>query len=245
MYSFSISLSEGRRSRPAQSVAGCSRMCGGSGGGGHHVAGRVEGGPLDHRAQLAHVPGPGVALQRVRGLPREEVRGRRLALALAGEERLRQGQDVVAALAQRRHGQGHDAEAVEEVLPERARGHRLPHVHARGGHEAHVDLDRPRAPQALEAAVLHHAQELGLQVGGEVLHLVEEDGAAGGQLDLARLGLLGVGEGARLVAEQLRLQELGGDRRAVDLDEREVTPRAGVVQPVGERGPCRCRSRPG
>ncbi len=45
-------------------------------------------------------------------------------------------------------------------------------------HDAHVDLARPRAAHGLELALLQHAQELGLQVDGQLADLVEEDGAA-------------------------------------------------------------------
>ena len=90
-------------------------------------------------------------------------------------------------------------------------------------------------PSRSKRLLLHHAQELGLQGQAQVLDLVEEERAAGGQLDLARLGLAGVGEGALLVAEQLRLQQLLGDGRAVDLDEGPVAPRAAVVEPVREQ----------
>ena len=50
--------------------------------------------------------------------------------------------------------------------------------------------------------------------------LVEEEHAAVGLLDAARLGADGAGERAALVAEQLRLEQLIGQRRAVDRDER-------------------------
>jgi hypothetical protein len=67
----------------------------------------------------------------------------------------------------------------------------------------------------------------------QVLDLVEVERAGGGHLDLAGLGLARVGEGALLVAEELRLEQLARDRRTVDLDERALAPRAAVVQPVG------------
>ncbi len=51
-----------------------------------------------------------------------------------------------------------------------------------------------------------------------------------GQLELARLLAGGAGEGAALVAEQLRLQELAGQGSAVDLDERLAAPRGPIVQ---------------
>ena len=122
-----------------------------------------------------------------------------------------------------------------EVLPERAGGHRLPEVEARGGHEADVHLEGARAPEALELLLLHHPQELRLEGEAQVFDLVEEERSPRRQLDLARLGLARVREGAALVAEQLRLEQVLGDRRAVHLDERAVPARPLVVQPVREQ----------
>jgi hypothetical protein len=121
---------------------------------------------------------------------------------------------------------------VEEVLAEASRAHGLREVHVRGGDEAHVHLDRTGAPDALELPLLHHAEELGLEREAEVLDLVEVERPSRRHLDLARLGRAGVREGAALVAEELGLEEVGGDARAVDLDERAVAPRSPVVEPV-------------
>src|SRR5262249_39801792 len=55
---------------------------------------------------------------------------------------------------------------------------------------------------------------------GEVADLVEEQRAAGGQLDPALLGPDGAGERAPLVAEQLALEQVGAEDGAVDGDER-------------------------
>ena len=51
---------------------------------------------------------------------------------------------------------------------------------------------------------------------------VEKQDAAGRQLDLPRLRLLRAGERAALVAEQLRLEQLLGQRGAVERDERPL-----------------------
>ena len=50
--------------------------------------------------------------------------------------------------------------------------------------------------------------------------------AAVGQLELAAARRGGAGERAFLVPEQLGLEQLGGNRRAVHLDERAVRERA-------------------
>jgi hypothetical protein len=49
------------------------------------------------------------------------------------------------------------------------------------------------------------------------------------QLDLPGFGLVGAGERPALVAEQLRFQQLFGQRRAVDRDERAALARRGLV----------------
>ena len=56
-------------------------------------------------------------------------------------------------------------------------------------------------------------------VGGMLADLVEEHGPPGGRLEQAGLGLVGAGERALLVAEQLALEQALGERRAVDGDE--------------------------
>ena len=65
-----------------------------------------------------------------------------------------------------------------------------------------------------------------------------------GQLDLALGGLDRAGEGALLIAEQLRLEQILGNGRAVDRDE---AAHRGAGWPGGRRGraiPCRCREAP-
>ena len=59
----------------------------------------------------------------------------------------------------------------------------------------------------------------------QLADLVEEDRAAVGRLELPDLELVGAGEGAALVAEQLALQEVTRHGGAVDLDERGRAPR--------------------
>ena len=54
------------------------------------------------------------------------------------------------------------------------------------------------------------------------------------ELELADAGGAGAGEGAALVAEQLALEQVGRQRRAVDLDERLGPPRRAAVQLAGD-----------
>ena len=97
------------------------------------------------------------------------------------------------------------------------------------------------AAEPLELAVLEHPQQLGLRRLVQVAHLVEEDAAAIGQLELAAPQRGGAGERAFLVAEELALDQLGRDRRAVDLDERPRGERALAMDVRSEQFLARAR----
>jgi len=80
---------------------------------------------------------------------------------------------------------------------------------------------------------LQRAQQLGLQRERHVADLVEEERAAGGQLELART-LDDAGGDALADAEHLRFQQVGGDGGAVEGDEGPVPARRGRVQAARE-----------
>ena len=109
------------------------------------------------------------------------------------EEALDQQRNVLGPLAQRRHDDGHDLQPVKQVLAELARRHRLLQLLVGGGDDAHVDADQFGAADHAERAVLQHAQQVALALGREVADLVQEQRAAVGQLEAARL----VGDRAR------------------------------------------------
>ena len=134
---------------------------------------------------------------------------------VVGEDR-----DLLGALPERRHHDLDHVQTVVEVLAEAAAGHRLLEVLVGGREDAHVDLHGGPPPHPGELAVLEDVEELALQGRVKIADLVEEDGPAIRRLELADLELMRTGEGAALVPEELALQQLARDRRAVDLDER-------------------------
>ncbi len=69
----------------------------------------------------------------------------------------------------------------------------------------------------------------------QLAHLVEQERAAVGHLDLAAHASLGAGEGAALVAEELALDELPRQRRAVDRHEGPGLARRVDVDRAGEQ----------
>src|SRR5207245_6922440 len=119
--------------------------------------------------------------------------------------------------------------AIIEILAEALLLHHLGQVLVRGRHDADIDLERARSAEALELALLEHAQDLGLRDQREVGHLVEEERAAVREFEASFLASRGAREGALLVSEQLGLEERLGQRRAVDGDERTVAPSRALV----------------
>jgi hypothetical protein len=81
----------------------------------------------------------------------------RRALNFVDEESHEQ-RDVASALAQRGQRDRDDVEAVEQILAERPRRDLALQVPVGRRHEAHVDADRLDAADALELALLQHAQ---------------------------------------------------------------------------------------
>src|SRR5439155_1136976 len=79
--------------------------------------------------------------------------------------------------------------------------------------------DRIAAADTRELALLEHAQDLRLERERHVGDLVQEERAARGDLELADAPLDRAREGAALVAEELALEELVGDGRAVERHE--------------------------
>src|SRR5207244_6857537 len=84
-------------------------------------------------------------------------------------------------------------------------------------------------------AVLEYVEQLGLQRRMQLADLVQEDRAGVGELEAPGLALVRAREGAALVAEQLRLQELTRDRGAVHLDEGRASARRVDVDGAGDQ----------
>ena len=82
---------------------------------------------------------------------------------------------------------------------------------------------RVGAADRLHRLLLQHAQHLGLRLQAHVADFVEENRAAVGHLELAAAIRDRAGERAPHMAEQLALDQLLGNRGAVDFDERAAS----------------------
>ena len=203
--------------------------------GGDSIAGREDRHPLHHVPQLADVARPGVALERRDGVGIDRPRPEVVPGAELGQEVRHELGNVLHALAQRRHANRHDAEAVVEILPEPAVRDELvePPVGRRddaGGHP-----DRLLAAHALELAILQDAEQLRLRRLVQIADFVEKDRAAVGQLELAAPERRRAGERPLLMAEELALDQLGRNRGAVHFHERTRGERAFAMDVGGQQ----------
>jgi hypothetical protein len=153
---------------------------------------------------------------------------------VAREEVLEEQRDVVAAVAQRRQRDLEHVDPVEQVLAEPPGRDHGGEVAVRGRDDADVDLAGLGVADAGERALLEHAQHLDLERGRHVADLVEEERAVVG--DLEQAGLVGdrAGERAAPVAEQLGVEQVVVERRAVRDDELAIAPRRGLVDRAGD-----------
>ena len=202
-----------------------------------------EDGALDRVGQLTDVARPGVGLEQLEDFGREPLHRFLERAAQAPEQVVGQRVDVLPALPQGRQVDAQDVDAVVQVFAEAGLTHERLDVAVGGGDDAHVDLDGLVAAQALEALVLEHAQQLGLQPEAQFAELVQEQRAPVGLLEAAGAGLVRAGEGAFFVAEQLAFEQGLRDVGAVDLDERLLAARAVEVDVARDETSCRCRFR--
>src|SRR5262249_29735380 len=103
------------------------------------------------------------------------------------------------------------------------------------GDDGQVDFHLRHAPDAAELAALEHAKELGLRGGVHRADLIEEQGAAIGELEQAALELAGAGERAAVMAEKLILDDVGAERGAVQRHEKVLAPGAMRVERSGDQ----------
>ena len=107
-----------------------------------------------------------------------------------------------------------------------------------------LDRDRAVAAEPGDLPLLQHPQQLGLRGERQLADLVQEQGAALRGLERALARGDRAGEGTPLVPEQLALDQVLGQRRAVDGDERGRWRRAHGGAGPGRPAPCPIRSRP-
>ncbi len=193
---------------------------------------------LQHVAELAHVAPPGSRLEARQRLTSDDRRRHPDATRRRLEPRANQQRDVFPSLAERGQLQTQHVETEVEIGPEAPRPDLATQIAAGGGYDASRQRTRASSADALVLPFLEDAEQTRLETHVELPHLVEEQGAAGGELQASTAPGHRSREGAPLVAEELALDERWGERRAVGVDPRAVSPLGPAVQCV------RCESLP-
>src|SRR3989475_10482694 len=147
---------------------------------------------------------------------------------------LAEEQHVIAALPQGGYVEHDYRQAEIEILAKLLLARLALEVTVRRGDDAEVDLALAHAAHTSHRALLDGPQQLPLYREVDVADPVEKEEPPLRRLDQAGLRLLGVGERAALVTEQLGLHEGRRQGRAVDLDERLHGAGAGGVNGTGQ-----------
>ena len=103
------------------------------------------------------------------------------------------------------------------------------------GDNANVGADRRAPADGGVFALLQDPQKAGLGIHRHVADLIEKQRAALGLFETAGSPRLGAGEGAALMAEKFRLDQVTRDRRHIDGDEGPVATFAIIVQRAGDQ----------
>ena len=143
--------------------------------------------------------------------------------------------DLLTPFPQRRHVDPDDAQAVEQVLAELPFRDPLLEVGVGRGDDPDVDFLRAGLADRQHLALLEESQQLRLDVERQVADFVEEQRAADGGPQHARLIGHRAGETAAAMAEQLAVGQLARGARAVVGQEHAAVPeRSGVNRPRHE-----------
>jgi hypothetical protein len=127
--------------------------------------------------------------------------------------------EIFDAIAQRRQSKDERGKPGEEVTSEFPPPDQILERSVRRGDDAQVELDWTYSAYRQYLVFLQDAQEGGLRRAREVADFVEEQSAVGGAPNEARCVADGTGESAADVTEQLRFEQGGGERGAIDRNE--------------------------
>jgi hypothetical protein len=166
--------------------------------------------------------------ERVRLDPDDRHRARELFVQQR-DEVLDEQRHVFEPIAQRRHREHVHLQAIVEILSQPSFGDGLLRVPVRRGDETHVDRHLARRADGPHAPLLDRAQQLRLGLGAHLRDLVEVERASLGRAEQTEILRDRPAERAPLVAEELALDEIARQRRAVQRDERRLRLRPAFV----------------
>src|SRR5262249_33784665 len=173
--------------------------------------------------------------ERLSRLGRDHVDPAIQAARKVADEVVDEGIDVLRPLTKRRYRDREDVQAIVEIVTETMRPDHAGEVAVRGGDHTDVDGNRPCPAETLELVLLYDAEQLRLQLEGDLADLVQEQRAAVCELEAANPLRDRAGTGSPLVAEQLAFQQARGNGGGIHLDERSVVSPARIVDGTGNQ----------
>ncbi len=144
-------------------------------------------------------------------------------------EVLRQHQDIFPPLPQGGEGNHIKRESVQQIVAKQSFICQRREILVGSADQPHIHLEGLGPAHSLELAILDDPQQLLLHPGAGGGQLVEEEGAAIGPLEAALMALGCAGKGARLVTEQLGLQQTLAQSGAVDGDKALIPARREIM----------------
>ena len=140
-----------------------------------------------------------------------------------------QERNVLRAFAQGRDTQRENIQAIIKVGPEFPGGDHARQIAAGRRHYSHIDPHGLTAANAFEFLLLQHAQQLGLQLKGNVSDFVEKQRAAMGHLEASGPSATAPGERAAFMTEQFAFDQAGRNGGTVDFDKGTVVARTQIM----------------
>ena len=178
-------------------------------------SGRQDVGARQHIFQLANIARPLVVGKLPYGILAEGTAFVEAEFPRAADEVVGERGDVAGPITQWRQGQGDDRKTIVEVFTERALTNGLIEILVGRGDESDVGLDRLCTAHAIKSLILQDTQQVALQRERHVPDLIEKDGSTLSNFDFSCLAFHGAGERSLFMAEELVLEKIFGDRRAV------------------------------
>src|ERR1700693_57003 len=196
--------------------------------------GRQQGRPLEHVAQLADIPRPTVRLETPDSPRRELERGASELGGTSVKEMFREDRNVFDPLSQRRQTQQNRADTEVEIAPEALLLDRGGQILMGRRDEPDVHLTIVHVSQTPEAPFFQDLEQLGLDLKVHVSDLVEKQRAAVRAPQQSDLSRDGSRERPSFVAEELGLEELAVQARAIEIQKAFLATGAVAMEPGGQ-----------
>jgi len=185
--------------------------------------------------ELTYVAWPGGTFDRPQGILSKPPNPAAVDPHALAQKMPRQQHGVPTALAKGGHTDRDPPDPVIEILAETLGGDQGEEILVGGADKPDVQRNGHPTPNPLDHPLLQNPQQFGLQAQGHLADLVEEDRAAGGKFQPTRGLAHGARESPAFVPEEFALQQILGDRGAVDRAKRTTGAIAQLVQRAGQQ----------